>query len=279
MENYPMKKLLLSLALFGHSALADGLLSEFNINKKTIDFSKDDIIHVNFKQYYQDSSSYQLYKDAQTNEIFLDFKVDASTALVRQPDEIYKQNVPITLKPLLGTYLNDGYDKAEVVLNIRELDFYQSTVRQQQQFTIKILDSRESGKQAVTDPTGAWYQPSLSGVGFYVMQLNNGTAVQYYGYDNSGRLNWLVSDIAKDAWSKGKAKTIKMYTGNPDATTDFNKPPAHDAKTKEWGTLTLQFDSCTEGKATLTGIDGQQSFVLSKLTSPNNVNCVMHNNQ
>lgn len=268
-----MKKLFLSLLFFVEVSFANGLLQNISIDRELIDFSKDEMVNVSFRQYYRDFSSYQLYS-RETNEVFLDIKTVAKSDFLRNMN-YYQQTIPITFKPLLGTHLNAGHDEAKITLNIREINYLNQVV-QSNKFEIKVLDSREPEVQAVTDPTGAWYQPSLNGVGFYVMQLSSGTSIQYYGYDNSGQLIWLISEIVKDAWSKGQPKTFNMYKGHPDSSTNFNQPPMEAPGIKTWGKLTLQFNDCSSGKATLNGNDGEQAFNLIKLAAPSNINCMVH---
>ncbi|MPV86932.1 hypothetical protein [Ostreibacterium oceani] len=128
--------------------------------------------------------------------------------------------------------------------------------------------------QSITDPSGTWYEPSLSGTGFFIMQYGNGTQIWYNGYDAEGQPLWLSSSVINETWVTDEPKTFVMYEGAPDATTNFTTPPANAPGIAEWGSLQLQFDTCTTGSATLTGADGTQTYQLEKLANPINVNCL-----
>lgn len=137
--------------------------------------------------------------------------------------------------------------------------------------TIEVVSSDKKTK--IKDPSGTWYQPSLSGTGFVVMQYENGTVVQYYGYDAEGGRLWLLSDVMDEAWVKGEAKTLTMYEGKADSATGFTTPPVDAPGIEEWGTLELQFDSCSKATAKLQGTDGEQTFELQPLAKPSAVHC------
>lgn len=262
-----MKKLLLLLCSFFFSSVL--MAEDFTIDKTEVDLSVDEVVTVSFASaHYATVTTYSIYlKD---EAIFLDFKKSAPDGyLAAYP--IY--SIPINLKPFVGIGSID--EPKEITINVRELSRVDA-VLSSSQFKVKVRTNYSAGHQGnvVTDPTGTWYQPSLSGTGFVVMQYGNGTVAQYYGYDAEGGRLWLISEVMDGAWTTAKTKTLIMYEGKVDSSTGFTKPPANAPGIERWGTLELQFDSCTKAKAKLVGTDGEQSFDLERLATPMAAHCL-----
>jgi hypothetical protein len=107
--------------------------------------------------------------------------------------------------------------------------------------------------------TGAWFDPSLQGEGYFVLVTDSGTVVTYYGYDHDGARLWLVSGLYQGPWTAGVAASFTVFRGTggvfalPQATVDT------------WGTLSLRFDNCDQGEAILDGPDGHKVSALTRL--------------
>lgn len=144
-----------------------------------------------------------------------------------------------------------------------------------------------SGNDAASyNVSGAWYDPTYDGSGFVIMQTPVGTAISYYGYKGGadGNTQWLVSElISGTALEEGRTYNVRMRSGYPGNGGSFtNKPnlptPEGDGA-QYWGRLSIRFDSCTQGQATLIddndsdGDDGSVTMSLQLLYNLKNVDC------
>lgn len=264
-----MKYLLLFLTIFFNSALAT--MSNFSIDKTEIDYAKGELITVSFTMAHYENTSYRLYQDYTNGELFLDFDSPSDFDFLA----VYPTyTVPIDLSTLTGYPLSKS---RTWVLNIREVRRSDNIVKQSQSFNITVKNTYPNDKDSsfrLTDPSGSWYDRTLNGTGFTVMQFQNGTVVQYYGYDSDGKRLWLLSDVIDEAWVRAEAKTLTMYEGKADVFTNFTTPPANVPGIAKWGNIEIRFDNCDVGYAKLSGTDGEQTFNLTKLAAPSGVHCM-----
>jgi len=110
--------------------------------------------------------------------------------------------------------------------------------------------------------TGTWYDPDTSGQGLVLHAIDeNRILVSFYGYrEDSSRL-WLL-DVYEGEPAFGKPLTLDLTQAvggrfGPFDPLDIQRGP--------WGTMTIEFRDCETARATLEGIDGQQTLELVKL--------------
>ena len=107
--------------------------------------------------------------------------------------------------------------------------------------------------------TGFWYDPNYSGSGFDVLASSAGLVVAYYGWDAHGNRLWLTSSLGPTVITPGTPINLDMsYT-----TGGVFTNPQHNAAA--WGTLSLNFSSCSAGTAVLSGTDGTLNLNLALL--------------
>jgi hypothetical protein len=98
--------------------------------------------------------------------------------------------------------------------------------------------------------SGAWYDPTLPGEGFFVLVAEAGTVVTWYGYDRAGARLWLLTNAHVGGWTAGTAVSLTAYRGSGGV---FGLPQT---AIEPWGSLSVRFDSCTAAEFTLAGADG-----------------------
>lgn len=98
--------------------------------------------------------------------------------------------------------------------------------------------------------SGAWYDPASNGEGYFVLMAESGMVVTWYGYDRSGQRLWLVSETFTGDVELGVPILLTVFRGSGGI---FTQPLA---SIEAWGSLSLRFDDCTHGLATLSGLDG-----------------------
>jgi hypothetical protein len=114
---------------------------------------------------------------------------------------------------------------------------------------------------------GAWYDPAYTGSGFNMLMTGSGLSLFYYGWDSSGRRLWLVSDIGPAQITPGTPITLTMSETNG----GIFQAPANPSTLSPWGTLQLDFSSCTQAAATLSGNDGKVALDLQMLAGVMNM--------
>jgi hypothetical protein len=117
------------------------------------------------------------------------------------------------------------------------------------------------GMTNVASVTGEWYDPAHSGSGFNVVMAGTGLILFYYGWDNSGNRLWLISDSGPTPIVMGTSFTLNMSETNGGSFLS----PAKPSTLSQWGTLQLDFSSCTRASAALTGQDGTVTLDLQML--------------
>ena len=102
--------------------------------------------------------------------------------------------------------------------------------------------------------SGLWFDPTLNGEGYNLLQIEGGLILTYYGYSQSNERLWLISNIHTDDIAIDQAFSLTLSEGIGG---DFQSPVAP-ASLTEWGTVDIVFDSATTGQFTLNGQDGQK---------------------
>jgi hypothetical protein len=117
------------------------------------------------------------------------------------------------------------------------------------------------GTTSTASVTGDWYDPAYNGSGVNLLMTGAGLTLYDYGWDSVGFGNplWLVSDIGPTQIAPGTLITLNMHETNG----GFFLTPALPSTSTVWGTLQLNFSSCTQATAILSGNDG--SVNLSNL--------------
>jgi hypothetical protein len=115
-----------------------------------------------------------------------------------------------------------------------------------------------------TGANGVWYDPAYTGSGFNFLMSNAGLIVTYYGWDATHNRLWLTSDLGPVTITPGLPFTLNM---NQTAGGSF-ATPAPPSTNSVWGTVMLNFTSCTAAKATLSGKDGTVDLNLRQLARP-----------
>lgn len=112
---------------------------------------------------------------------------------------------------------------------------------------------------------GLWYDLAYTGSGFNFVMSSVGLIVTYYGWDAAHNRLWLTSDLGPVTITPGLPFALNM---NQTADGSF-ATPAPPSTNSVWGTVTLNFASCTVAKATLSGKDGTVDLNLRQLARPN----------
>jgi hypothetical protein len=100
--------------------------------------------------------------------------------------------------------------------------------------------------------TGDWYDPAYNGSGFNMLVSSSGLILYYYGWDSHGNRLWLVSDLGPTQITPGTSIRVNMNQTNGGV---FSMPALPGTSTV-WGTLQLDFSSCTKATGALAGNDG-----------------------
>lgn len=118
--------------------------------------------------------------------------------------------------------------------------------------------------------TGLWFDPALSGSGFNFLTLPNGnTAIIYYGNtQRAGERLWLIADPIKIVPNQTIITDLYEQRG-----ATFSTPKA--GTRVRWGTLRINIASCNAGSASISGKDGSVSFNnLMLLVAPDGAECI-----
>jgi hypothetical protein len=125
----------------------------------------------------------------------------------------------------------------------------------------------------VPDPrglAGAWFDPATSGQGLSILWIPGGIlTATFFGYRNDGGNLWLLG-VRAGPIRFGETLTIPMDLSRGGRFGGFQPS---DVVTRRWGTLSLRFDDCSRGLATLDGEDGRQTLVLTKLAGVDGLDC------
>jgi len=139
----------------------------------------------------------------------------------------------------------------------------------------------------LSNTSGFWYDPAYDGSGFNMAELSGGLYIYFYGYknntigDDTGEAQWLVTaagiptPIIVDQTYEVDLRS--GFIGNGGSFT--TAPTTENSGTEVWGLLSLTFDSCESGIATLTGNDGQVSHEIVKFAEINGLSCQINSNE
>lgn len=131
-------------------------------------------------------------------------------------------------------------------------------------------------KAYISTVSGAWYDPTYSGLGFNVVQVPAGTYLYFYGYKGNadGKAQWLLSGAGPRTVVKGESYQLDLYSGFLGNGGSFiTKPKTASAGLKKWGTATVTFNSCANGVVVLDGEDGRLTHNIIKLAHLNGLDC------
>jgi murein DD-endopeptidase MepM/ murein hydrolase activator NlpD len=118
--------------------------------------------------------------------------------------------------------------------------------------------------------TGLWYDTDLDGEGFNVVTANAGTIFYFYGNDNRGNRLWLISDVVPGPIQANGSITVRVYESTGGI---FALPIQSSRGLAAWGTLTIRFNTCESGEATLSGADGDKVSRIVKLVGISGAGC------
>ncbi|MDR2011930.1 MAG: Ig-like domain-containing protein [Rhodanobacter sp.] len=114
--------------------------------------------------------------------------------------------------------------------------------------------------------TGDWYDPAYTGSGFNMLATSKGLIFFYYGWDNEGKRLWLISDVTAAQITAGSSVTMNMNVANNTMNdASFLKPADPITSLSHWGTLKLDFSSCTQATGALTSADGSNTVTYDNL--------------
>ncbi len=109
--------------------------------------------------------------------------------------------------------------------------------------------------------TGAWFDPTLDGEGFYLLETDAGLAITYYGYINPEQRLWLISEVLPGPITFGTDLSVDMLIGDGG---DFQQP-APPSELTLWGNLTMNFSDSARGLFLLSGTHGDKRSEVVKL--------------
>lgn len=132
------------------------------------------------------------------------------------------------------------------------------------------LEALATEPEDVDSLTGAWFDPDTNGQGFTVHRISAQRGLVYFfGFRDDGSDLWLVG-----VWNEpvvfGQSFTVDLLSFAGGAYQGFLP---EDVRSRPWGVLTLRFDDCRGGTATLRGADGFQSLDLQLLAGAFGLPC------
>ena len=120
------------------------------------------------------------------------------------------------------------------------------------------------------DYSGPWFDPTLDGEGYLVYQTPAGWLIYYFGYSSGQNFMWLVSDLVRlDQLVLGEPFEMNLLIGTPGT---FEQPTPS-TELKPYGTLSVQFDSCTTGVFIIDGADGRKTSNVVKIVGVDGTIC------
>jgi len=118
--------------------------------------------------------------------------------------------------------------------------------------------------------TGLWYDPALDGEGFNFIVSDSQLVIVFYGYSLNGERIWLFSEPFAGEIQAVKTLVIKVFEFIGGT---FDLPEPSQSARLPWGTVTIQFDDCSEGLVQLSGIDGEKLSAIMPLITAGGVEC------
>lgn len=112
---------------------------------------------------------------------------------------------------------------------------------------------------------GTWYPPSHSGQGFFVEVLPNQTVQAFYFGFSSEKQRKQYNE-SQPLFLVGQA-AIQGDLVKIDAHQTASSDDMSERIIKDWGTMTLKFNSCNDAEVWFDGLDGKDYLKLKRLTS------------
>ncbi|MDR2013741.1 MAG: hypothetical protein LBQ20_12090 [Rhodanobacter sp.] len=119
-----------------------------------------------------------------------------------------------------------------------------------------------AGMANTSSVTGDWYDPAYNGSGFNMLVAPQGLILFYYGWDSDGNRLWLISDVTPTQIVPGTPITLNMSQTSGG---HFLAPAKPASTLSSWGTLKLDFSSCTKAIGSLTSTDGSSTVTFGDL--------------
>ncbi len=124
-----------------------------------------------------------------------------------------------------------------------------------------IFSDSAKAAEVCTGVSGAWFDPTYDGEGFFLLETSTGLAVTFFGYVNSGHRLWLVSEVLPDPIAFDTDFSINMLVGEAG---NFQQP-SPPSELSVWGSLSLNFTNSNQGFFRLSGIDGDKLSTVVKI--------------
>lgn len=123
--------------------------------------------------------------------------------------------------------------------------------------------------------SGTWYAPEYDGSGFQIIESTSGLLLTFYGYsaDSDGDAHWLVSSAGPTKIVQGQSYDFTLYSGYLGNGGSLTRKPNVGSGTKNWGTMTVTFNSCTAGTITIAGDNKSVTQNVVKLANINGISC------
>lgn len=151
--------------------------------------------------------------------------------------------------------------------------------KQQLYLSFCLLCGLQTGfaQTSLSTVSGAWYDSDYDGVGFNMVEAGGELYAYFYGYkgEADGEAQWLLTEsgIATPV-VVGQSYIINMRSGFIGNGGSFISAPTTDTSgTEYWGTLTLTFNDCNAGTASLSGNDGDITYNISKIAGISGLSC------
>ena len=133
-----------------------------------------------------------------------------------------------------------------------------------------VLEIQFTSTGTPSDYSGPWFDPTLDGEGYLVYQTPAGWLIYYFGYSSDGNFMWLVSDLVTlDQLVQGVPFEMNLFIGRPGT---FEMPTPSSELT-DYGTLSVQFDSCSSGVFIIDGPDGRKQSNVVKIVGVDGTIC------
>ncbi len=134
-----------------------------------------------------------------------------------------------------------------------------------------VLEVEYSRTGTGFDFSGPWFDPSLDGEGYLIFQTPAGWLFYYFGYSTEGTRLWLISELVTlEELVPGVPFELPMLVGDPGTFT----MPTPSTELKPYGTLSVTFNTCTEGIFILDGLDGVKTSDVVKIVGVDGTECL-----
>ncbi len=125
-----------------------------------------------------------------------------------------------------------------------------------------IFCSSAKAAEVCAGVSGAWFDPTYDGEGYYLLETDSGLVITFYGYVDSGQRLWLVSEVLSDSIAFDTDLSVNMLVGEAGS---FQQP-SPPSELSLWGSLSLNFTDANHGFFGLAGVDGDKLSSVIKIT-------------